>query len=139
MRMFSSSFRLLRGFAYFLTLVMCSLDDLTAKCPCMQAQYHECLATAAPFCSDPQSAHGKHFQAVMGEAMALLVVFMECLPEQFLACQSISMLDRSTQMPPQAFENVKVTSFWTSRSPDQDICPPFQFTQKHALDPGGKS
>lgn len=43
--------------------------------------------------------------------MALLLVFIECLPEEFLACQSISMVDRSTQMPPQAFENVKVIRY----------------------------
>lgn len=54
--------------------------------------------------------HGMHFQQVMGEAMALLVVFMECLPSQFLACQSISMLDGTTRMPPRAFEELKVES-----------------------------
>ncbi|KAK9858380.1 hypothetical protein WJX84_002786 [Apatococcus fuscideae] len=74
----------------------------------LQAQYHACLASAVPFCGDPQSAHGRHFQAIMGEAMTLLVVFSECLPEQFLACQSINMLDGTTRRPPQAFENLKV-------------------------------
>ena len=74
----------------------------------MQAQYHSCLASAAPFCSDPQSAHGQHFQAVMGEGMALLAVFCECLPEQFLACQSLNMLDATTHMPPETFAALKV-------------------------------
>ena len=44
----------------------------------------------------------------MGEAMALLAVFSECLPEQFLACQSINMLDGTTRRPPQAFGNLEV-------------------------------
>lgn len=74
----------------------------------VQAQYHACLAQAAPFCEDPQSSHSKHFQAVMGEAMALLAVFAECLPEQFLASQSINMLDGISKMPPPAFEALKV-------------------------------
>ncbi|KAK9858389.1 hypothetical protein WJX84_009546, partial [Apatococcus fuscideae] len=73
----------------------------------LQAQYHSCLASAAPFCSDPQSAHGQHFQAVMGEGMALLAVFCECLPEQFLACQSLNMLDATTHMPPETFAALK--------------------------------
>ncbi|KAK9834457.1 hypothetical protein WJX74_002154 [Apatococcus lobatus] len=73
----------------------------------LQGQYHACLAKAAPFCADPNSTHGKHFQAVMGEAMALLAVFSECLPEQFMTCQSVSMLDGTTKMPQQAFDNVK--------------------------------
>ena len=42
--------------------------------------------------------------------MALLAVFAECLPEQFLACQSINMLDGVTQMPAPAFESLKVSS-----------------------------
>ena len=74
----------------------------------VQAQYHASIANAAAFCADPKSAHGKHLAAVMGEATVLMAVFSECLPQQFLACQSISMLDMSTQMPPQAFEKLKV-------------------------------
>ena len=74
----------------------------------LQAQYHAALAQAAPFCEDAQSSHGKHFQAVMGEAMALLAVFAECLPERFLASQSINMLDGVSKMPPPAFEALKV-------------------------------
>ena len=74
----------------------------------MQAQYHASIANAAAFCANPESAHGKHLAAVMGEATVLMAVFSECLPQQFLACQSISMLDMSTQMPPQAFEKLKV-------------------------------
>ena len=42
--------------------------------------------------------------------MALLAVFAECLPEQFLACQSINMLDGLTQMPTPAFESLKVSA-----------------------------
>ncbi|KAK9858381.1 hypothetical protein WJX84_003691 [Apatococcus fuscideae] len=76
----------------------------------LQASYHASLASAAPFCRDPESLHAKHFQAVMGEAMALLAVFSECLPEQFLACQSINMLDGTTRRPPQAFEDLKVAA-----------------------------
>ena len=41
--------------------------------------------------------------------MALLAVFAECLPEHFLACQSINMLDGLTQMPAPAFESLKVS------------------------------
>ncbi len=74
----------------------------------LQAQYHSCLASSVAFCGDPESAHGKHFSAVMGEAMTLLTVFMEFLPDQFMACQSIHMLDGTTRMPPQAFEKLKV-------------------------------
>ncbi len=44
----------------------------------------------------------------MGEAMVLLTVFMECLPDQFMACQSISLLDGTTKMPAAAFEDLKV-------------------------------
>ena len=76
----------------------------------MQAQYHACLSSAVAFCGDPSSAHGQHFSAVTGEAMALLAVFMECLPDQFIACQSISMLDGKTRMPDDTFEAVKVPS-----------------------------
>ncbi len=76
----------------------------------VQAQYHGCLAKAAPFCGDPESTHAKHFEAVTGEAMALLAVLSECLPEHFLACLSMNMLDGSTQMPQQAFESLKVAT-----------------------------
>lgn len=79
----------------------------------VQGHYHACLAKAAPFCGDPDSTHGKHFQAVTGEAMALLSVFSECLPEEFMACQSISMLDGTSQMPQQTFEDLKVSQHCT--------------------------
>lgn len=76
---------------------------------CFQEQYHGCLAGSAPFCNKPGSTHARHFQALMGEAMILLAVFSECKPEQFLACQSSSMLDGS-RMPPEACENLKVAA-----------------------------
>ncbi|KAK9846228.1 hypothetical protein WJX84_007572 [Apatococcus fuscideae] len=85
----------------------------------LQAQYHACLAQAAPFCQDPQSSHSKHFQAVMGEAVALLAVFAECLPEQFLACQSVNMLDGVTKMPAPAFEALKAASLRISLDTNQ--------------------
>ncbi len=74
----------------------------------LQAQYQACLASAVAFCGDPQSMHSRHLQQVMGEAMVLLILFMECLPDQFMACQSISLLDGTTRMPPEAFEELKV-------------------------------
>ena len=39
------------------------------------------------------------FRAVVGEAMLLLLVFMEFLPDQFLACQGVSLLDGTTFTP----------------------------------------
>ena len=74
----------------------------------MQAHYQESIANAAAFCADPESKHGKHLAAVVGEATVLMAAFSECLPQQFLACQSMSMVDMSTQMTPQAFEKLKV-------------------------------
>lgn len=46
----------------------------------------------------------------MGEAMALMAVFSECLPDQFLTSQGINLLDGTTRMPPEAFEGVKVSA-----------------------------
>ena len=74
----------------------------------LQDQYHSCLASAVAFCGDQESTHAQHFRKVMGEAMTLLAVFMECLPQQFLACQSVSMLDGTTRMPPEAFQELQV-------------------------------
>lgn len=45
----------------------------------------------------------------MGEATMLLAVFSECMPEQFLACLSTSMLDGTMRMPQQTFEDIKVS------------------------------
>lgn len=74
----------------------------------LQAVYHAGLASAAAFCGDLDSAHSQHFKRVMGEAVVLLIVVMECLPEDFLACQSISLLDGTSKMPPEAFEKLTV-------------------------------
>ncbi|KAK9859389.1 hypothetical protein WJX84_012025 [Apatococcus fuscideae] len=76
----------------------------------MQAQYHATIAKAAHFCGNHESVHRKHLEAAMGEATVLLAVFSKCLPKQFLASQSVSWIDGSTRMPPEAFENLKVAA-----------------------------
>ena len=60
-------------------------------------------------CADPQAAQARrHFQKLAGQAVCMMAVFCESLPEQFLSCQSISMLDGTSRMPLQAFERLKV-------------------------------
>ena len=62
-------------------------------------------------CTDPQAAQARrHFQKLAGQAICMMAVFCESVPEQFLSCQSISLLDGASRMPLQAFERLKVMS-----------------------------
>lgn len=58
--------------------------------------------------------------------MVLLAVFSECKPEQFLACQSSSMLDGS-KMPSQAWEDLKVAALPKASSICRCLAPTFLY------------
>lgn len=79
----------------------------------MQARYHSRFMTSTGRLPLPQSKAQpelvQQLHSIMGQVMPLLAIFMESIPEQFIASQSISMLDGTTRMSTAAFDNVKVS------------------------------
>ena len=76
----------------------------------VQAEYHAALAQSVPFCYDPRATQARRdFVKLAGQTVCMMAVFCESLPEQFLASQSINMLDGTSRMPPQAFQQLAVS------------------------------
>ncbi|KAK9858875.1 hypothetical protein WJX84_007523 [Apatococcus fuscideae] len=79
----------------------------------LQARYCSLLASTAgksPLQGHPRSEHSQQLQSIMGQVMPLLAMFMESIPEQFIASQSISLLDGTSRMSATAFDSVKATA-----------------------------
>ena len=74
----------------------------------LQARHYAALANMASLGADPHSPRGQQFQKLTGQAICTMIVFSEYLPEQFMASQSINMLDGTMRMPPQAFRQLQV-------------------------------